>query len=176
MSLLIVFMVAVSLSMDAFSLSLAYGTLNLNKKSINTLSLIVGIYHFFMPILGMFVGSTIIYLLPITPNTLVFMVLFLIGVQMIIESFKEDKNVKKLNFLEMLLFGFAVSIDSFTLGLGLRVIYKVPLISASVFSITSFLFTYIGLTMGKKINEIVGRLSTIIGGILLIIISIMYVI
>jgi putative Mn2+ efflux pump MntP len=176
MSLLIVFMVAVSLSMDAFSLSLAYGTLNLNKRSINTLSLIVGIYHFFMPILGMIVGSTIIYLLPITPNTLVFMVLFLIGVQMIIESFKEDKSVKKLNFVEMLLFGFAVSIDSFTLGLGLRVIYKVPLVSAFIFSITSFLFTYIGLTMGKKINEIVGKLSTIIGGILLIIISIMYVI
>lgn len=176
MSLLIVFMVAVSLSMDAFSLSLAYGTLNLNKRSINKLSLIVGIYHFFMPILGMIVGSTIIYLLPITPNTLVFMVLFLIGVQMIIESFKEDKSVKKLNFVEMLLFGFAVSIDSFTLGLGLRVIYKVPLVSAFIFSITSFLFTYIGLTMGKKINEIVGKLSTIIGGILLIIISIMYVI
>ena len=176
MSLLIVFMVAVSLSMDAFSLSLAYGTLNLNKKSINMLSLIVGIYHFFMPILGMIVGSTIIYLLPITPNTLVFMVLFLIGVQMIVESFKEDKSVKKLNFVEMLLFGFAVSIDSFTLGLGLRVIYKVPLVSAFIFSITSFLFTYIGLTMGKKINEIVGKLSTIIGGILLIIISIMYVI
>ena len=176
MSLLIVFMVAVSLSMEAFSLSLAYGTLNLNKRSINTLSLIVGIYHFFMPILGMIVGSTIIYLLPITPNTLVFMVLFLIGVQMIIESFKEDKSVKKLNFVEMLLFGFAVSIDSFTLGLGLRVIYKVPLVSAFIFSITSFLFTYIGLTMGKKINEIVGKLSTIIGGILLIIISIMYVI
>lgn len=176
MPLLIVFMVAVSLSMDAFSLSLAYGTLNLNKRSINTLSLIVGIYHFFMPILGMIVGSTIIYLLPITPNTLVFMVLFLIGVQMIIESFKEDKSVKKLNFVEMLLFGFAVSIDSFTLGLGLRVIYKVPLVSAFIFSITSFLFTYIGLTMGKKINEIVGKLSTIIGGILLIIISIMYVI
>ena len=42
--------------MDAFSLSLAYGTINLRKKEIILLSLIVGIYHFIMPILGMNVG------------------------------------------------------------------------------------------------------------------------
>lgn len=176
MSLIIVFIVAVSLSMDAFSLSLAYGTLNMSKRQIEILSVIVGIYHFIMPLIGMYIGESIISYLPIMPNTLVFIVLFLIGVQMLIESFKEDKNIKELNILEMLLFGLAVSIDSFTLGLGLRVIYKIPIISALIFMITSLVFTYLGLKTGKKINEKIGKISTILGGITLIIIGIIYVI
>ena len=52
MHIFIVITIAISLSMDAFSLSLLYGTLNLEKKFIWKLSLIVSIYHFFMPILG----------------------------------------------------------------------------------------------------------------------------
>lgn len=42
MSIIMVIVIAVSLSMDAFSLSLAYGTLNLEKSQIRLLSLIVG--------------------------------------------------------------------------------------------------------------------------------------
>ena len=59
MSITIIFLIAVSLSMDAFSLSLAYGTLNVDKSKRILLSIIVGAYHFFMPILGMNVGKTV---------------------------------------------------------------------------------------------------------------------
>ena len=69
MSIIMVIVIAVSLSMDAFSLSLAYGTLNLEKSQIRLLSLIVGLYHFFMPLLGMWVGTKILNFLPINPNT-----------------------------------------------------------------------------------------------------------
>lgn len=170
----IIILIGISLSMDAFSLALAYGTLNLKNKDINLLSIIVGLYHYFMPLLGMFVGKKIINLLPISSNFLVFIVLFLIGIQMIIESFKEEKEIKKLNLFEMILFGLAVSIDSFSLGLGLKTLYKNPYISALVFSISSMLFTYIGLKLGKKINQKIGNISTIFGGITLIIIGIIY--
>lgn len=172
----IIILIGISLSMDAFSLALAYGTLNLKNKDINLLSVIVGLYHYFMPLLGMFVGKKIINLLPISSNFLVFIVLFLIGIQMIIESFKEEKEIKKLNLFEMILFGLAVSIDSFSLGLGLKTLYKNPYISALVFSISSMLFTYIGLKLGKKINQKIGNISTIFGGITLIIIGIIYLV
>lgn len=174
MSLFMVLAVAISLSMDAFSLSLAYGTLNMEKKQVNILSVIVGIYHLIMPLLGMTVGNTVIHLLPISPNTLVFLVLLFIGIEMILESFKQEKNVKVLNFLEMLIFGFAVSLDSFSVGLGLKIIYQNPLIAALIFMITSFSFTYLGLILGKKINDSVGTISTIFGGIALIIIGLIY--
>jgi len=176
MSLIMVIVVAISLSMDAFSLSLAYGTLNMDKKQIRLLSVIVGIYHLIMPLIGMYVGKTIINLLPIKPTTLVFLVLLFIGIEMIIESNKQEKNIKILSFIEMIIFGFAVSLDSFTVGLGLKVLYKIPLVAAFIFSISSFIFTYVGLKLGTKINSIVGKISTILGGITLIIIGIIYLI
>ena len=171
MSILIVILIAVSLSMDAFSLSLAYGTKNINN--IKLLSTIVGIFHFFMPILGMIVGKKIIHLLPIKPNTLVFIVLFLIGFEMIIETFKIEKEYNSLNLIEMFTFSFAVSIDSFSLGLSLETIYN-PIISALIFMLSSMIFTYLGLKLGKYVNKKVGSISTIFGGITLIIIGIVY--
>ena len=93
MSLIMVIIIAISLIMDAFSLSLAYGTLNLEKKYINTLSIIVGVYHFVMPLLGMWIGTSILKVLPVSTNTIVFIVLVLIGIEMIIESFKSERNI-----------------------------------------------------------------------------------
>lgn len=173
MSILVIFIIAVSLSMDAFSLSLAYGTLNIKKEKRIILSTIVGLYHFLMPILGMYVGKTILFLLPVKPTTVVFIVLLVIGIQMIIEIQKENR-INILNIGELLLFGLAVSIDSFSIGIGLNAIYNKPVIAALIFSITSYIFTYLGLFLGTKINDKIGKYSTIIGGIILIIIGILY--
>lgn len=175
MSIIVILIIAVSLSMDAFSLSLAYGTLNIEKTKRITLSTIVGIYHFFMPIIGMYVGRTVLFLLPVKPTTVVFIVLLVIGIQMIIET-KKDNKINILNLGELLLFGLAVSIDSFSVGIGLNAIYSKPVIASILFSITSFLFTYLGLYLGKKINDKIGKYSTIIGGITLIIIGISYIV
>ncbi len=174
MSILMVIIIAISLSMDAFSLSLAYGTLNMPKKQINSLSIIVGLYHFFMPLIGMWVGNNIIKIIPINLNLIVFVVLITIGLQMIVETFKNNKNISIMKFTELLIFGFAVSLDSFTVGLGLKTIYNNPLICAFIFSVCSALFTFLGLYLGKKINDLVGTISTLIGGIVLIIIGIIY--
>ena len=51
--------VAVGLSMDAFSLSILYGTLGLSIRKIILLSVVVGVFHFFMPIIGNLFGSLI---------------------------------------------------------------------------------------------------------------------
>lgn len=171
-----VIIIAISLSMDAFSLSLAYGTLNLLKKDILLQSIIVGLYHFFMPYLGQILGNKILEIIPINSNFLVFIVLFIIGIQMIVETFKKEENVKKMTLKEMFLFGFTVSIDSLSLGIGLESIYKNIFLASLVFMITSFLFTYIGLDLGKKINEIIGKISTIIGGIILLLVGLFYLI
>lgn len=167
------FLLAVTLSMDAFSLSLAYGTLGLSKAKSLLLSLIVGIYHFIMPIIGLYIGSKILSIVPISPKIVVFIILGFIGVQMIIESFKEEK-INMLSFKEMLLFGFAVSIDSFSIGISLNVLANNPYISALIFSIFSFLFTYLGLTIGNRVNILLGKKAAMIGGITLILLAIFY--
>ncbi len=170
---MLVIIIAISLSMDAFSLALAYGTLNLNKKDIYKLSLVVGFYHFFMPLLGLFFGNIILKYVS-NPNFLVFVILFIIGIEMIYETFKEEDIKNIVSFRQILLFGLAVSIDSFSVGIGLNVISKNYLYCSTIFSIFSLSFTYLGLILGKKINNIIGKTSTIIGGLILIVIAIMY--
>lgn len=169
----IVFTIAVSLSMDAFSLALAYGTLNLSKKDIRLLSLIVGIYHFFMPLLGLFVGKIVLQFIH-NPDFIVFLVLGVIGIQMILESFKEVEEVSYMGIIELLLFGLAVSIDSFSVGIGLTGISNHFILCSLLFSFSSFFFTYLGLRLGTKINLLLGKVSTFIGGIVLIFLGILY--
>lgn len=161
--------------MDAFSLSLAYGTINLRKKEILLLSLIVGIYHFIMPILGMNVGIYISKFINTSQNLLILIIFILIGINMILESRKEKEDVKHMKLTQMILFGFAVSIDSFSIGISLNSISNNVLLCSSIFSITSLLFTYLGLKLGKKLNLIFGKISTLIGGITLILLGIMYI-
>ena len=176
MQIIILLSISISLSMDAFSLSLAYGTLSLNKKYINLLSSIVGIYHFFMPLIGLFIGTAITSFIKISPDIIVFIVLLFIGIEMLIESFKKEEKVKIMKIPELILFGLAVSIDSFSVGIGLNAFHINPIICAFSFSICSYIFTYLGLVLGKKINSVIGSVATLIGGTILIIIGIMYAI
>lgn len=176
MNIILIFIIAVSLSMDAFSLALAYGTIFLTKKEVNLLSLIVGIYHFFMPILGMFIGSFVFNILKINQNIIVLIIFGFIGINMIIESFKKIEKVKNMRLGEMILFGFAVSIDSFSVGIGINNISNNFIVCSIIFSITSIIFTYIGLTLGNKLNQLFGKFATLIGGITLILLGIIFVI
>ena len=56
----ILLLIAVGLSMDAFSLALSYGTLELSNTDNIKTSFFVGIFHFFMPILGLLIGNYLV--------------------------------------------------------------------------------------------------------------------
>ena len=172
--MILIFFIAISLSMDAFSLALAYGTISLSKKEINTLTIIVGLYHFFMPILGMILGRFITNTIHIGGDLLVLLIFSFIGINMIIDSVKTEEKIKKMKLSEMLLFGLAVSIDSFSIGIGINNISNNFLLCSIIFSITSFIFTYIGLKLGNKLNQLIGKISTLMGGIFLIILGVVY--
>ena len=176
MNIILIFLIAVSLSMDAFSLSLAYGTISMSKKEINLLSIIVGVYHFFMPIFGMIIGNFIFNILHINSKLIVLLIFTFIGINMILESLKKEEKIKKMKLSEMILFGLAVSIDSCSVGIGLNNISNNFIMCSSIFSIISFMFTFIGLQLGNKLNQMIGKISTIIGGIALIIFGIFYLI
>lgn len=176
MNIILIFIIAVSLSMDAFSLALAYGTISLSKKEINLLSIIVGIYHFFMPILGMLIGSFITKVIHLGGDLITLIIFAFIGINMIIEGIKGQEEVKQMKLSEMMLFGLAVSIDSFSVGIGINNISNNFMLCSSIFSITSFVFTYLGLLLGNKLNELIGKLATLLGGFTLIILGIIYVI
>ncbi|HIT12208.1 MAG TPA: manganese efflux pump [Candidatus Pelethosoma merdigallinarum] len=175
MNIILILIISISLSMDAFSLSLAYGTIGLRKKTIFLLTVIVSLYHFVMPLIGLIMGHAIITFLPVNPDFLVFLVLTFIGVQMLIESFKKEDINNHMSLWELLAFGFAVSLDSFSVGIGLSSITDQYLLSCLIFSICSGGFTYFGLFLGKYIHHLIGKLSTILGGIVLILLGIIYI-
>ena len=174
MEILTIIIIAISLSMDAFSLAILYGTLNITKKDILLLSITVGIYHFIMPQIGNLFGILILKIIKIETNIIVALIFTIIGIQMIVELFKEEKETFPLKISQMILFGFAVSIDSFSVGIGLNAITNKNILASSIFSIISFLFTYVGLKTGKYINEKIGKISTLIGGIIIIIFALLY--
>ena len=173
---LLLIITAVSLSMDAFSLSLLYGTLGMRKEDKFILSFIVGIFHFVMPLLGRLFGNFLFNFIKINPDLIVFVILSFIGLQMIFSTFDEKYDIHLMKFSEYFLFAFAVSIDSFSVGISFTNMNFSVLFSSIIFSFFSFVFTLIGLLIGNKIKKLVGRLSTMIGGAFLIIIGISFII
>lgn len=91
-------------------------------------------------------------------------------------SFKEEKTTFLLGLLGFLTFGLSVSIDSLTTGIGLNAINNNYMQVSTIFAISSFIFTYLGLKLGNKLSEKYGYYSTIFGGSLLIILGIYYLI
>ena len=170
-SFYLVFLIAISLSMDAFSLALVYGIIGMDKTKKILLAIIVGIYHFIMPLIGLYFGMLISNIQAINLTIITSVILIYIGINLIISSRKEEEILLP-NILNFLLFGLSVSIDSLTLGIGLKTITNNYIITASIFAITSSFFTYTGLLLGQIIGSKVGNYSKIIGGITLIIIGI----
>lgn len=170
----LVFLIAISLSMDAFSLALVYGTFGIDRKNKFIFSIIVGMYHFVMPLLGMFIGELILSLFKFDTDILVSFILCFIGIQMLISSFKNEENIKGLSFGDFFLFGLAVSIDSFSLGITLPNLNAGTIISPLIFALVSFVFTFIGLSIGNKIEKLLGKIATTIGGVILTIIGLCF--
>lgn len=176
MSLLTAFIVAVSLSMDAFSLSLIYGTFNIPNKKIIITSIMVGIFHFFMPLLGYTFGDTLSNL--ISPNIdLIMAIIFIyLGIQMFISIFKNEEVEVINSLISIIFFAFTVSIDSFTVGVGLGFDNSKNYLNYLIFSFVSLTFTYLGLKLGKILSEKFGKYSMMIGSITLVLLGISHLI
>lgn len=175
MSFLTILIVAISLSMDAFSLALIYGTLNVPLKIIRIVSSTVGIFHFFMPLMGYLFGDFLSSFLVFNPNMLVGIIFTFLSIQMFLSVFKQEKIEMFVGFLSYFLFGFTVSIDSFSVGIGLGSLDTSIIYPCIVFSITSLFFTYLGLKMGKNLAIKFGKISTMLGSIILFIIGVSYI-
>lgn len=175
MKIITIILIAISLSMDAFSLALIYGTEGINKKNKIILSLIVGIYHFFMPLIGLMIGNYVSTKIIINTNIFVGIILSLIAIEMLISSFKDKRETFLLTISGYLIFGLSVSIDSLTTGIGLPVITNNYILTSIIFSLTSFIFTYLGLNLGNILNQKYGKISTVFGGLILFILGITYI-
>lgn len=168
------FIIAIALSMDTFSLSLGIGTSNITKKRMLIFSIIVGIMHFIMPILGSLLGKKLVSFFTLKSDFLLGIILIYLAITMFIELIKPEEQQKDMNLINMFLLALGVSIDSFSTGIGLPAITSNMFLAVFIFSGVSFCFTYLGLLIGKYANHLLGIYATIFGAILLIIIGLFH--
>ena len=90
---------------------------------------------------------------------------------MILDLFNKKENKIKISLLNMILFAFTVSLDSFTIGIGINNITTVPIFGYLIFMLCSSLITYIGLELGKFSYNKFGILAKLIGIIIIIILA-----
>ena len=168
-----ILLIGISLSMDTFSLSLTLGTVSENKL-IKILPLFVGIFHFFMPLLGNIIGITLINLLDLASNIILGTVLIVLGINLAIHYFKDATAEINLNIIGVIIFALSVSIDSFSVGLGINDITNNYYIASIIFALCSAAFTYLGIIIGKYSSKLIGKYAIILGIFLLLILGIFH--
>ena len=162
--------------MDTFTLSMSYGMLGINKKNIIKISIMVGIFHYVMPLLGNKLGNLVLSYIPINPEIILGFIFLILSIQLIISLLKKESIMEINNLFSMIIFSFTVSIDSFSVGIGLQAIKINMFISALIFMIISSIFTFIGINFGNKIIKLIGDKAQVIGILLLLSLSINYII
>ena len=169
-------LIAIALAMDAFSVSLTKGfTLKkITKSQILWFAIFFGGFQALMPVLGWLGGIQLEWLITTFAPWVAFILLLLIGSNMIRESFSNDEedSSDKFSFKELTLLAIATSIDAFAVGITYAVLKTDILIPIIMIGVTAFIFTIIGLYLGKKIGNYFGDKFEILGGVILILLGV----
>ena len=169
-----ILLIGISLSMDTFSLSLSVASIPSKTNNIKYLPLFVGVFHFFMPLLGNIIGLSIVNFLNLASNIILGSVLIILGLNLAFHYFKDETAEIKLNLLGIIIFALSVSIDSFSVGLGINDITKNYILASILFAFCSASFTYLGIIIGKYSNKIIGKYAIILGILLLLFLGIFH--
>ena len=174
-------LLSVSLAMDAFSVATVTGFSlgEVDNRIFLRMSLVFGVFHFFMPILGWLAGSSIVDLISGYDHWVAFILLAFVGVRMIYESRIEEKQIeasKIISSKNLVLFSVAVSIDSMAVGLTLFLERVAILIPSLVIGFVTFIISFSGTFIGQRTGKTFGKNTLIIGGIILILIGIRIVV
>ena len=174
MELISTFLIAVALAMDAFSVSITKGFTqnNLKNNQIFYYGLFFGFFQFMMPLFGYYLGEVITSFISSIASIIAFILLSAIGLNMIRESLSDDEITDNFSFKELTLLAVATRIDAFAVGLTYAILNEEILIPSFIIGIVAFIFTLMGIFIGRKIgNYFNGRLQ-VIGGVILILIGI----
>jgi len=160
-----IFFIGIALSMDAFSIAISLGTMKLTKAKKLITALLFSFMHFSLTILALFISESLSQLFNINFTIILILIFFYSGYVMI---FNENKIEEKFDYkiLNIILLAFSVSVDSFSVGLVLKVYGNSILSSAIIFSICSFLATYLGLFLGECGAKYLKEKAPILGGLI----------
>ena len=192
--ILSVFLSGVSLSMDAFAVSVCDGMVyrNVTKRKAVLIPLTFGIFQAVMPIIGFYISMAFrqIEVFDSIDHWIAFALLLIIGGKMIFDGAKdlrkkEDEELKPKNFsmASVLVQGVATSIDALFVGFGLSVmlegvVQNIQLwawISVAIIGVTTFVISLIGVLIGVNVGKLFKKrasVATIVGGAVLILLGV----
>lgn len=174
MEILELIIISIGLAMDAFAVSICKG-LSIKKIGVKHMAITGGYFGAFqaiMPLIGYLLGIGFQDLVNSIDHWIAFVLLGIIGINMIKESFSDDENINSsFDFKSMLPLAIATSIDALAVGitfafLNVNIILAVVLIGA-----ITFLLSAIGVKIGNKFGEKYKNKAEFFGGVVLILIG-----
>lgn len=169
------FAIALGLSMDAFAVAVGKG-LCLRKQQQYKYALLTGLFfggfQALMPLIGYFLGVQFKDYLNSVDHWIIFGLLFLIGLNMILESRKEEKDLyKAMSLKNLTALSVATSIDALAVGITFAFLHADILISVTVIGLTTFVLSFAGVVIGNLFGSRFKSKAEIAGGIVLILIG-----
>lgn len=177
MELLTILLIAVSLAMDAFAVSISNGVSvrGFGKKEAIKQATFFGGFQFLMPVIGWVLGSSVKTYIEAVDHWIAFVLLLIIGVNMIRESLKGDDNESAANseLSNRMLFlqAVATSIDALAVGISFAILDVNILQAGVIIGIVSFVISCIGAWAGKYLGDKLQSKAEILGGVVLILIG-----
>ena len=176
MGLVELFLIAVGLSMDAFAVSVCKG---LSERSLGAKHYFIigawfGGFQALMPLIGYLLGSAFEQYITSFDHWVAFVLLGLIGGNMIREAFSKDEEDQdaSFGFKTMLLLAIATSIDALAVGITFALLPDVNIFAAiSLIGVTTFVLSAIGLKVGNVFGAKYKAKAEFVGGVILILIG-----
>ncbi len=169
------FAIAVGLSMDAFAVAISKGLClrSMKYKYAVITGLFFGGFQALMPLIGYFLGKQFEDYLTSFDHWIIFALLFLIGVNMILESRKEEnEKCDTLNFKNMTILSLATSIDALAVGITFAFLHVNIFTGITVIGLTTFILSFFGVVIGNMFGSRFKSKAEIAGGIVLILIGV----
>jgi putative Mn2+ efflux pump MntP len=173
-----IFLIAVGLAMDAFSISVASGGVyrHLHLRHGLRMAAFFGLFQAVMPILGFLVGKGLESEIKEYDHWIAFGLLSIIGGKMLVEAFKirevESRPNDPTNLGVVFTLGVATSIDALAVGVTLSLITEHVYTAAVAIGIITFLISWIGWWIGQKIGTFFENKLEIVAGLVIIAIGV----
>ena len=169
-------LIAVSMSMDAFAVSICKG-LSVGKVTAKQCLSVGGWFGGFqgvMPVIGFVLTSLFASLICSISHWIAFGLLVFIGGNMIHESFEKDDNEVDASFafMTMLTLAVATSIDALAMGVTLNLAGANIWIAAPLIAVTTGILSPIGLKVGNVFGMKYKSKAELAGGVVLVLLGV----
>lgn len=163
--------IAIGLSMDAFAVAISKG-LSMRRMSYKT-ALITGVFfggfQALMPLIGFLLGTRFESYITSVDHWIAFILLSLIGFNMIKESRGPCEVIEdRFNLKDMVVLSLATSIDALAVGVTFAFLRVDILPAVSMIGVTTFIFSFLGVKIGNVFGECYKSKAEFAGGVILI--------